>query len=59
MKMTPTTQLVKSTLPPLWAGGEFNYWCVKIERWYESNKLPDEDRYNDLLESLMKNEAMM
>ena len=56
-KVTPgaTTQLVKTRQPPLWSGQKFDRWKVEEERWYENNKLSDEKKYIDFLESLKKN----
>ena len=54
----PTTQLIKARLPPIWTGQRFNKWKVEIEKWNQNNKLTDEDKFVDLLESLKKNDSI-
>merc|ERR1711984_37868 len=54
----PTTQLIKERWPPVWIGQKFDKWRLEIEKWKENNKSTEEDKYVDLLESLMKNETI-
>ena len=48
------TQLMKPRTPPLWSGQEYDRWKIKVEKWYDNNKSTDEEKYNDLLESLKR-----
>ena len=52
-----TTQLSKPRLPPLWSGQKFDRWKKEIEKWCNNDKLTDEEKYIDLLESLKKNDG--
>ena len=52
------TQLVKTRQPPLWSGQKFDRWKVEVERWYENNRVNDEEKFLELMESLKKNEAI-
>ena len=56
--MTPPTQLVKSRWPPVWTGQQFDKWKLEVEKWTENNKLTEEDKYVDLMESLKRNETI-
>ena len=53
-----TTQLSKPRHPSLWSGQMFEIWKIEVEKWCDNNKLTDEEKYIDLLESLKKNYAI-
>ena len=40
----------------MWSGQEFDRWKVEVEKWFDNNKITDEEKYIDLMESLKKNE---
>ena len=52
------TQLVKSRALPAWIGQKFDKWKQEILKWGENNRATEEDKYNDLLESLNKNDSI-
>ena len=50
------TELRKQRQAPMWTGYRFEEWKIEIEKWNENlQNVSDEDKYNDLLESLKKN----
>ena len=52
------SQLAKPRLPPLWSGQKYDRWKIEVEKWNDNNKLSDEEKYVDLLESLKKNDEI-
>ena len=51
------SQLAKPRIPPLWSGQKYDRWKIEVEKW-RNNKLTDEEKYIDLLESLKKNDVV-
>ena len=52
------SQLAKPRLPPLWSGQKYDRWKIEVEKWSDNNKLSDEEKFIDLLESLKKNDEV-
>ena len=52
------TQLVKARQPPGWTGQRFDKWRAEVEKWNSNNKVKEEDKFVDLVESLKKNEVI-
>ena len=47
-----TAQIVKPRLPLTWSGQRFDIWRNEVEKWYEENRNPEANKYQDLTESL-------
>ena len=39
-------------MPPTWSGQRFDIWRNEVEKWYEENRNPEANKYQDLTESL-------
>ena len=52
------TQLVKDRLPTVWIGQKFDKWKLEVIKCKENNRLTDEEKYVDLMKSLMKNDKI-
>ena len=56
---TPTTtQITKAKTPPIWVGQSFERFRLEIEDWSRNNKDSEYNKYNDLIESLKKNDRI-
>ena len=53
-----TTQITKAKPPPIWVGQTFERFKVEIVDWSSNNKDNEYSKYNDLIESLKKNERI-
>ena len=53
-----TTQITKALPPPIWVGQTFERFKTEIEDWCSNNKDSEYNKYNDLIESLKKNETL-
>ena len=53
-----TTQITKAKPPPIWIGQTFERFKAEIEDWSCHNKDSEYNKYNDLIESLKKNEKV-
>ena len=42
----------------MWSGQKFDRWRIEAEKWNNTKRSSDEDKYIDLLESLKKNDAI-
>ena len=50
--------MIGRTEIPKWIGHDFEVWKKELEKWRENDKLSEETKYCNVLESLKKNEKV-